>query len=154
MHVRRAHPDSPLTSTAHPLRHLHLEVRHRLSEYGNDVPPLPAFGRRLFYCQFFFFQAEDGIRDYKVTGVQTCALPIPRQRPLSAEDSPPPFRHGREQLHDGGRRRMPSVRILYRRRELLAQFLAELHAPLVEGVDAPHDALREHAVLIERDEPA
>src|SRR3989454_2865434 len=27
---------------------------------------------RLF---FFFFQAEDGIRDYKVTGVQTCALP-------------------------------------------------------------------------------
>src|SRR5256885_5572517 len=28
----------------------------------------------LYY--FFFFQAEDGIRDYKVTGVQTCALPI------------------------------------------------------------------------------
>src|SRR5256885_11283165 len=26
--------------------------------------------------QLFFFQAEDGIRDYKVTGVQTCALPI------------------------------------------------------------------------------
>src|SRR3989454_12533029 len=25
---------------------------------------------------FFFFQAEDGIRDYKVTGVHTCALPI------------------------------------------------------------------------------
>src|SRR5256885_3839921 len=24
----------------------------------------------------FFFQAEDGIRGYKVTGVQTCALPI------------------------------------------------------------------------------
>src|SRR5256885_13107578 len=24
----------------------------------------------------FFFQAEDGMRDYKVTGVQTCALPI------------------------------------------------------------------------------
>src|SRR5256885_5441471 len=29
----------------------------------------------LLVC-FFFFQAEDGIRDYKVTGVQTCALPI------------------------------------------------------------------------------
>src|SRR5256885_1696128 len=27
-------------------------------------------------CVCFFFQAEDGIRDYKVTGVQTCALPI------------------------------------------------------------------------------
>src|SRR5260370_38161121 len=28
---------------------------------------------------FFFFQAEDGIRDSSVTGVQTCALPIWRQ---------------------------------------------------------------------------
>src|SRR6266478_9139293 len=28
---------------------------------------------------FFFFQAEDGIRDLTVTGVQTCALPICRQ---------------------------------------------------------------------------
>src|SRR5690606_40686857 len=27
---------------------------------------------------FFFFQAEDGIRDFHVTGVQTCALPILR----------------------------------------------------------------------------
>src|SRR5690349_23535480 len=35
-------------------------------------------------CQliyFFFFQAEDGIRDLYVTGVQTCALPILRNRP-------------------------------------------------------------------------
>src|SRR5205823_10891117 len=29
-------------------------------------------------CCFFFFQAEDGIRDKLVTGVQTCALPISR----------------------------------------------------------------------------
>src|SRR5699024_11869255 len=29
---------------------------------------------------FFFFQAEDGIRDRNVTGVQTCALPISTQR--------------------------------------------------------------------------
>src|SRR5256885_15966460 len=28
------------------------------------------------FTVIFFFQAEDGIRDYKVTGVQTCALPI------------------------------------------------------------------------------
>src|SRR5256885_6501352 len=41
------------------------------------------FAVLLYYCRqcrtvidFFFFQAEDGIRDYKVTGVQTCALPI------------------------------------------------------------------------------
>src|SRR5437773_12277556 len=30
----------------------------------------------IFYFCFFFFQAEDGIRDRDVTGVQTCALPI------------------------------------------------------------------------------
>src|SRR2546422_7720350 len=28
------------------------------------------------FIVFFFFQAEDGIRDVAVTGVQTCALPI------------------------------------------------------------------------------
>src|SRR5256885_12034169 len=32
-----------------------------------------------FSVVLFFFQAEDGIRDYKVTGVQTCALPILRE---------------------------------------------------------------------------
>src|SRR5690606_40719397 len=31
---------------------------------------------------FFFFQAEDGIRDFHVTGVQTCALPIFSDREL------------------------------------------------------------------------
>src|SRR5699024_11569713 len=30
----------------------------------------------IFICFSFFFQAEDGIRDRNVTGVQTCALPI------------------------------------------------------------------------------
>ena len=30
----------------------------------------------VFFCFIFFFQAEDGIRDVAVTGVQTCALPI------------------------------------------------------------------------------
>src|SRR5690606_39812364 len=28
------------------------------------------------FHSYFFFQAEDGIRDFHVTGVQTCALPI------------------------------------------------------------------------------
>src|SRR2546430_10814861 len=40
----------------------------------------------VMYCVcvvfFFFFQAEDGIRDLTVTGVQTCALPIYDQQPL------------------------------------------------------------------------
>src|SRR5258706_4192862 len=32
-------------------------------------------------ARFFFYQAEDGIRDWSVTGVQTCALPISSVRP-------------------------------------------------------------------------
>src|SRR5256885_5148523 len=39
-----------------------------------------------YFLIFFFFQAEDGIRDYKVTGVQTCALPICRGRGLAARE--------------------------------------------------------------------
>src|SRR5438034_11694357 len=39
----------------------------------------------MFGC-FFFFQAEDGIRDHCVTGVQTCALPISRERVARALD--------------------------------------------------------------------
>src|SRR2546429_7938086 len=35
-----------------------------------------ASDRSMAFCLFFFFQAEDGIRDVAVTGVQTCALPI------------------------------------------------------------------------------
>src|SRR2546421_1080643 len=34
------------------------------------------FGVSITFAFFFFFQAEDGIRDLIVTGVQTCALPI------------------------------------------------------------------------------
>src|SRR2546430_12490846 len=38
---------------------------------------------------FFFFQAEDGIRDLTVTGVQTCALPISTQtRRMTTNNSP------------------------------------------------------------------
>src|SRR5256885_4123014 len=37
---------------------------------------LSEYTKRCRFFFFFFFQAEDGIRDYKVTGVQTCALPI------------------------------------------------------------------------------
>src|SRR5207244_6411989 len=38
---------------------------------------------RVWSCiLFFFFQAEDGIRDDLVTGVQTCALPISRRRSI------------------------------------------------------------------------
>src|SRR5256712_4277050 len=47
----------------------------------------------LFYVFFFFFQAEDGIRDLIVTGVQTCALPIsdPERIADQAEHGRGPF---------------------------------------------------------------
>src|SRR5690606_41197832 len=40
-----------------------------------------------FALPFFFFQAEDGIRDFHVTGVQTCALPILTLRSLGVRKS-------------------------------------------------------------------
>src|SRR6266576_3422567 len=40
---------------------------------------LPTSGAGIVWFSFFFFQAEDGIRDLYVTGVQTCALPIWQQ---------------------------------------------------------------------------
>src|SRR5256885_5978888 len=49
---------------------------------------------------FFFFQAEDGIRDYKVTGVQTCALPIyPFYfRTIAAKNEKVPYRQFAQHL--------------------------------------------------------
>src|SRR5256886_5718376 len=54
---------------------------------------------------FFFFQAEDGIRDLTVTGVQTCALPISPRRARWAQARAPPHlvRHARA----GARARAP-----------------------------------------------
>src|SRR5256885_10934448 len=47
----------------------------------------------LVLCSLFFFQAEDGIRDYKVTGVQTCALPIFRDPVVGDLQLVPPAVH-------------------------------------------------------------
>src|SRR5216684_9373691 len=47
---------------------------------------------------FFFFQAEDGIRDVAVTGVQTCALPISGRAPAH----PRPRRGGPHPAPAGG----------------------------------------------------
>src|SRR5258706_11994429 len=41
---------------------------------------------------FFFFQAEDGIRDWSVTGVQTCALPISNSSSSKRAFATPPER--------------------------------------------------------------
>src|SRR3989449_6727398 len=45
--------------------------------------------RLVYLVIFFFFQAEDGIRDVAVTGVQTCALPISRVQTALRAPAPP-----------------------------------------------------------------
>src|SRR6266487_5649728 len=50
---------------------------------------------------FFFFQAEDGIRDGRVTGVQTCALPISKCIGLVAPNPSPRRHRGNLQLVPG-----------------------------------------------------
>src|SRR6266498_2234400 len=57
-----------------------------------------------FCLCFFFFQAEDGIRDADVTGVQTCALPIsrPRRRRLRS-----PHRGSPQAREPGARQSVP-----------------------------------------------
>src|SRR3954469_7501317 len=57
-------------------------------------------------CFFFFFQAEDGIRDLYVTGVQTCALPIS----LAIADDAPCRRRRFRARADAGRLRRPRGR--------------------------------------------
>src|SRR3712207_2652935 len=80
-----------------------------------------------FLIHFFFFQAEDGIRDIGVTGVQTCALPIsppefPRPRPglgNSGGARPPPPGETRplQRLRPGGRGLTVPSSSLFRRSE-------------------------------------
>src|SRR6266511_751336 len=52
-----------------------------------DFPPV---------INFILSQAEDGIRDFHVTGVQTCALPIFRRRPVNAVNQ------SRTRVHSSG----------------------------------------------------
>src|SRR5437667_3856733 len=66
----------------------------------------------LFLC-FFFFQAEDGIRDRDVTGVHTCALPISRRPhrrpPLGAQPRQAPLKT-RTGCKEPGIARLPTPR--------------------------------------------
>src|SRR6266511_1099694 len=71
------------------------------------------------YIFFFFFQAEDGIRDFHVTGVQTCALPIsptawsspvPRWTSSRARTQPQPREDRRRGPQRVGVKRAPRAR--------------------------------------------
>src|SRR5438093_13782592 len=64
----------------------------------------------------FFFQAEDGIRDWSVTGVQTCALPIcgpelrRRREPAESDDRRDVEEHDVPQPHHPRQRRRAADR--------------------------------------------
>src|SRR6266508_5611651 len=60
-------------------------------------------------CYFFFFQAEDGIRDGHGTGVQTCALPI-YSRPLIDFMRTNPQVGPRIAVSGTGHERVPQIR--------------------------------------------
>src|SRR2546429_1457719 len=70
--------------TKSPSKRIFPEVVKRLTLVSAGcstwAPPLMDLKSSLpahcMHTSFFFFQAEDGIRDVAVTGVQTCALPI------------------------------------------------------------------------------
>src|SRR2546430_5154487 len=55
-----------------------MSVSLRESEVSGSFPSRKYFSMWQNIRIYFFFQAEDGIRDLTVTGVQTCALPISR----------------------------------------------------------------------------
>src|SRR5262249_56662453 len=126
----QSRPLSSLASPACPLR-----APSRAPAFSAPTPPPPRPPSRSAPAirssvsvreSLFFFQAEDGIRDWSVTGVQTCALPICSRRqgpprrarrhrrghreraPLPRDDE---LRHGHRPLR---RRRPPALGALTR----------------------------------------
>src|SRR5688572_32809809 len=98
---------------------------------------------------FFFFQAEDGIRDLTVTGVQTCALPISRgrSRSRSARRSSRrgPERRGRD------RHRRPPARATERSEERrVGKECRSRWSPYHEKKKKRREQLRERCTLKEQ----
>src|SRR5688500_15416845 len=72
---------------SHILKDILKQIFDIISVYAMLRPPM------MRVVLFIFFQAEDGIRDYKVTGVQTCALPICTSAGIGQTTvAPPPLR--------------------------------------------------------------
>src|SRR5207302_8018581 len=73
----------------------------------------------IYFSCFFFFQAEDGIRYFHVTGVQTCALPISSVSAKKAgvdDDGPDLFRPFSQRRK--GRNKIPRAASFKERRQL------------------------------------
>src|SRR2546429_6307966 len=80
---------------------------------------------------FFFFQAEDGIRDVAVTGVQTCALPISC---VAGEITPPG----------------PRVNVPFKSNASEAELIFRLASKAAKGVTSPGNVNRTEARSEER----
>src|SRR5690606_28911727 len=73
-----------------------------------------------FVCVCFFFQAEDGIRDFHVTGVQTCALPILTKEQVESLGGRFLVVEGAEEVKtEGGYAREVSADFLARQKQLI-----------------------------------
>src|SRR5258706_2106028 len=79
---------------------------------------------RCLSVSVFFFQAEDGIRDWSVTGVQTCALPIFQARAQVGHEAIPRI------LSRGNGRQAESLR--HTHRNVLRGVHGEIGAPVLE----------------------
>src|SRR5699024_12101973 len=77
----------------------------------------------LYKSSFFFFQAEDGIRDRNVTGVQTCALPISMFYAISYFL----IVHGIQILHHVKLKQLTKRQVGYKNHETLVHTNAEMH---------------------------
>src|SRR5688500_20358412 len=87
-----------------------------------------------------FFQAEDGIRDYKVTGVQTCALPISAlDREVAAQVVDLQFVAGSRQVNVGGAARAIAER-------------SEVSSSLVGGAEIGRASCRERMLMPAEDQ--
>src|SRR6266496_1079051 len=90
-----------------------------------------------FFC-FFFFQAEDGIRDLYVTGVQTCALPIYGLQALCVNPTTP--------IGEGDDAPTPTGHMV--REVARGRYRATLRSGGLNLVDV-HDVARGHVLALE-----
>src|SRR5688500_20366511 len=107
----------------------------------------------LFFL-FFFFQAEDGIRYYKVTEVQTCALPIsnPSERwkwDFMYQDMPPVKGHSvqTEGMPADGRRAIALTRSEERRVGKECRARVSTHAEQKKKQNAKYNATEEELCM-------
>src|SRR5690606_4337579 len=104
---------------------------------------------RLWY--YFFFQAEDGIRDFHVTGVQTCALPIFTKNDLSASFENTPIELSPQTLAQ--LRALPQVIDItpFATKAGIMNVNGEVEGVLLKGVDKSYNQLYIQKNIIQGD---